>query len=104
ITIANEFYKKGYNVEIIASTFYHKTKKHRGFSGKDVTTDEYNVTLIHEPGYPKNICLQRIKSSKILSKNIMKYLSTRKVPDLIYCPTTPLDIASKVSDYCKKNN
>ena len=89
-------------VEIITSDFNHATKKH--FEKVDELTANIRVTALHEPGYPKNICLKRFASHRKLSKNISAYLNNRKKPDVCYCAVPSLDVAYAVAFYCKKNN
>lgn len=89
------------NVEIIASDFSHGNKKKRNL---DLFRFSYKVTLIHEPGYSRNVCLQRFKSHKIWGDNVERYLFKRDKPDVVYCAVPSLTAASKASEYCEKNN
>lgn len=88
-------------VEIITSDFHHATKTHFSSIGE---LKGIKVTTLHEKGYPKNICLKRFGSHKELAKNVYKYLSNRKKPDVIYCAVPSLDVGEKVAKYCEKNN
>ncbi len=91
-----------YNVEIITSNFQHAEKKHR--NEKFITENNYTVTFLDEPGYRKNVTLKRFYSHYILSRNLKKYLKTRKKPDLLYCSVPSFDVGLVASNYCKKNN
>lgn len=88
-------------VEIVASDFSHGKKLPRKI---DLTRFPYKVTLIHEPGYQKNISFQRFKSHRVWGKNVYKYLLDRKVPDVIYCAVPSLTAAFNAARYCEKNN
>ena len=88
-------------VEIVTSDFNHATKKNFQSVGK---LQNVAVTAVHEPGYPKNVCLKRFSSHKKLANNIKKYLTNRKKPDICYCAVPSLSVADVVSKYCKKNN
>ncbi len=88
-------------VEIVTSDFNHATKKNFLSVGK---LQNIVVTAVHEPGYPKNVCLRRFSSHKKLAKNIKQYLENRKKPDICYCAVPSLSVADVVSKYCKKNN
>lgn len=89
----------GHQVEIISSDYHHERKKHFGsFFGQD----DINVTLCHEDGYPKNVCLKRFVSHRELSRDIKKYLQMRKLPDLVYAAIPSLDVAYGAAAYCKK--
>lgn len=85
------------SVEIVTSDFYHITKKHR----TKLPCKEYKITLLHEPGYCKNVCLKRFGSHFIWGKNVKKYLRHRKVPDMIYCAVPSLTGSYFVSKYAK---
>lgn len=98
--LANLLYENN-NVEIIASDFSHGNKKKRDVDTKKFS---YKVTLVHEPGYPKNICLKRFRSHQIWGNNVEKYLLSRKKPDVVYCAVPSLTAASKAADYCSKND
>ena len=89
-----------HNIEIVTSDFYHTNKKKR-----KVTLDKwpFKVTFLNEPGYKKNVCFKRFYSHYIWGKNIKKYLSQRKKPDIIYCAVPSLTGALEASKYCKKN-
>lgn len=89
------------HVEVITSNFNHTTKKKFSSVGKLLNI---KVTAIAEPGYPKNVCLKRFTSHKILAKNIEKYLKNREKPDICYCAVPSLDVANVVSMYCTKNH
>lgn len=88
-------------VEIVTSDFNHATKKNFQSVGK---LQNVAVTAVHEPGYPKNVCLKRFSSHKKLASNIKNYLTNRKKPDICYCAVPSLSVADVVSKYCKKNN
>lgn len=88
-------------VEIVTSDFMHGEK--RKFDVIE-QPDEFKITTINEPGYPRNICLSRFYSHYILAKNIKNYLQNRKRPDCIYCASPSLDVAKVVAEYCKKEN
>lgn len=91
-----------YKVEIVTSAFMHGPKKHR-----DTQFDEennYKITILDEPGYHKNFTLKRFYSHYILSRNLKRYLRTRKKPDLIFCAVPSFDVGLVASNYCQKNN
>ena len=92
---------QSHNVEIITSKFDHITKKQR-------TTQEYDlrtkITLLDEPTYKKNVCLQRFVSHKSFGKQVKKYLASRQKPDVIYCAVPSLDCAYYAAQYAQKHN
>ena len=89
-----------HDVELITSDFFHSAKKHRG----EVADPQFDITLLHEPGYPRNVCLKRFYSHWILGRNIKKYLESRKKPDIVYCAVPSLDAAQAAADYARKND
>lgn len=89
-------------LELITSSFYHRTKQQRELQ-KCIQQEAFKVTLIHEPGYEKNISIGRLISAKRFAKNVLAYLKTRNKPDLIYQVVPSLDVADAVSRYAKAN-
>ena len=102
-TYLADLLKKNNQTELISSDFSHKNKRQRNIN-IHVQKFPYKVTLIHEPGYLKNISIRRFLSHKIWGDNVYKYLLGRKKPDVIYCAVPSLTAASKAALYCKKNN
>lgn len=91
---------QGHAVEIVTSSFYHTTKAQRG---PLPDTGAVKVTLLPEPGYPKNVCLRRFASHHAWGKNVEKYLRERRKPDVIYCAVPSLTGPLAAADYCRKN-
>lgn len=89
-----------HDVEIVTSSFFHATKKKRE---KAISIETISVSLIHEPGYSKNISAKRYISHHIWGNNVMDYLKKRKKPDAIYCAIPSLSAASKCAKFCEKN-
>lgn len=92
---------KEHNVELVTSRFSHAAKTHR--KEADYRKDQYQVTLIDEPGYRKNISLRRFYSHYAWGKNVLKYLKNRKKPDVIYCAVPSFSGPAKIGKFCKKN-
>lgn len=90
---------KDNDVELVASDFCHGDKARRA----NIYNFPFKVTLLNEPGYKKNICLKRFWSHYVWGKNVIKYLKSRKKPDVVYCAVPSLTAPAKVSEYCKKN-
>lgn len=98
--LANMLAKKGNEVEVVTSDFYHITKKTRVFYPQKLN---YKVTFIHEPGYPTNICLKRFYSHYCWGKNAINYLKKRKKPDVVYCAVPSLSGPYAVAKFCEEN-
>lgn len=86
-------------VEFLTSSFSHSKKTQR-----EVVKEDYNVTLLYEPGYKRNISIIRFYSHAMLGRNLTSYLKKRKKPDCIYCAMPSLSVANAVSKYARKNN
>lgn len=86
----------GYEVHFITSRFQHWDKEMRpeGFDPKT----PYEVHLIDEPGYPKNMCPQRIWSHHVMAKNVAAFFEQDHAFDLIYCQIPPNDVAVSVAE------
>lgn len=99
--IAQLLSEKGFEVDLITSSFQHWEKKQRNL--KEINLNEYNfnIKFFNEPGYLKNIDLRRIWSHHIACKNILKLLE-KKEYDLLYTEIPPNDIAATISKYGKK--
>ena len=90
-----------HNVEIITSDFLHGKKEHRADLSEEYP---FEITFIHEAGYPRNVCLRRFWSHFVWGRNIKKYLSRRKKPDVIYCAVPSLTAPLFAAKYCEKND
>ncbi len=90
-----------HNVEIVTSKFDHIRKKQRTIQEYDLKT---KITLLDEPSYKKNVCLQRFVSHKSFGKQVKKYLASRQKPDVIYCAVPSLDCAYYAAQYAKKHD
>lgn len=95
---------KGFEVEIVSTSFSHKKKAQREISQDALQSCKYKYTVVSEPGYPRNVCLTRFYSHYVFGKNLKKYLSGIEKPDLVYVAVPSNDAGVVVADYCKKNN
>lgn len=93
-----------FDLEVITSMFYQRTKKMRKNLAELTRGLPYKVTFIEEPGYKKNISFSRLRTSQIFAKNVMLYIKKHVKPDLIYQVIPTLDVAYNVACYAKKNN
>ncbi len=98
--LCKELSKKN-KVEIITSSFSHASKKQ-----KNPLTHNwpFTITFLRENGYRKNISFQRFKSHYGWGKEVAKYLSERKKPDVIYCAIPSLTAPRQAAKYCERNN
>lgn len=89
-----------HTVELVTSDFNHGAKDYRR---TPLPEYPFKVTLLHESGYPKNVCLKRFASHHVWGKNVEAYLKTRKKPDVIYCAIPSLTGPLAVAEYCGKH-
>ncbi len=94
--------RAGYEVDFITSRFQHWDKRFRDTTTFDAGTDSFAVRFIEEPGYPKNICPQRIWSHHIAAKSARAYFDEHHDYDLIYCQIPPNDVAREIGRAAKR--
>lgn len=99
-TIAEIVAENGDSAEVITSKFYHTQKKHRAYDSFDVP---YKVTLLDERAYKKNVSPARLLAHGEFASNVIKYLSSRNKPDVIYLFVPPAGLAKKVVKFANKN-
>lgn len=93
-----------FKIEVVTSSFRHQTKKQRNLKYIHTMQEKYNVTLLHEPSYKKNISLKRIYSHHCFSKEVIKYLNSRKKPDIIICSVPSLSVGDAVTKFANRHN
>lgn len=95
-----ELLAKDHAVELITSDYDHGAKAYRE---EPLPERPFQVTLLHESGYPKNVCLKRFASHRVWGKNVEAYLKTREKPDVIYCAVPSLSGPLAAAEYCRNN-
>lgn len=91
---------KDNKVEIITSDFSHGKKRHKD---KLQHNWPFTITFLHEPGYKKNISIQRFKSHRVWGKQVKRYLENRDRPDVVFCAVPSLTASFEAAKYCEKN-
>lgn len=102
--IAERINKENAYVEVVTTSFSHRTKTRRNVTDEQRNSLSYKLTMLYEPGYFKNVSVKRLYSHYIMGKNLKKYLNNRKKPDVIYCSVPSLSVAKVAANYAKKNN
>jgi len=103
-SMAEVLSKSGFDVEVVSSSFRHQTKTQRNLNEIKKIESRYKTTLLKEPGYKKNISLIRILSHHMFAQEIVKYLRSRKKPDLILVSVPSLSVGSAVTKFATRNN
>lgn len=89
-------------VEVVTTDFSHDTKLHRHVSTDMKLSVRYKYTMLHEPGYVKNVSIARLISHDALARQLEKYLRERSVPNVIYCAVPSLEVARVAAEYAKR--
>ncbi len=90
-----------HEVELVTSDFDHRAKQTR--TERSFALDA-KVTLLHEPGYPKNVSLRRLFSHWCFARRVREYLKNREKPDAIYCAVPSLSCAYHAARYAGENH
>lgn len=93
---------RGHSVELITTDFSHGAKKRRPIPRQDLYKSK--ITLIHEPGYKKNVSIKRLFSHWVWGWNVYKYLKTIAKPDVVYCAVPSITVARLTAKYCQHSN
>ena len=104
LTIANMLVEKGKEVEIVTTDFAHIPKKHRQIDQTALTKLPYRYTMLHEPGYGKNISIKRIYSHYIFGMRLREYLENRKGIEAVYIAVPSLDVGREAARFCEHHN
>lgn len=80
--LAEKLSQRGHDVTLITSRFRHGDKINRAEIAESLP---YQLVLIDEPGYNKNMGIKRIVSHTIFEVNLYRYLATNKLKyDVLY--------------------
>lgn len=99
--LANLLSNSEHSVEVITSAFKHITKSKAQALRQP---ERFTITALDEPGYPRNVCLQRLYSHHVLGRRLSAYLAARRVPDVIYCAVPSLSVASAAASYAERHH
>ncbi len=94
---------KDFDLEVITSNFCHMKKTHRKTKELNLNELPYQMTLLPEHGYKRNISFKRIYSYIQFGNHVLRYLKKRKKPDAIIVSVPTLTVADKVIKYANKN-
>lgn len=102
VFLAETLVAAGYEVDFLTSGFQHWEKRQRDLSRFDASGHSFNVRFIDEPGYPKNMCPQRIWAHHVMAKNVRAYFDEHHDYNLVYCQIPPNDVALAVGRSAKR--
>ncbi|MFD6211556.1 glycosyltransferase family 4 protein [Peribacillus sp. NPDC060253] len=102
--LANKLANEGYAVELVTTEFSHELKRKRKKEEKQLKEFQFYLNMLPEPGYKKNISVNRFYSHYVMGQSLKKYLKNRKKPDIIYCGVPSLDVAKVAAEYARIHN
>ncbi len=91
-----------YKVDLFTTDFIHMKEDYYSYELENKYP--YNVYLIHEIGYRKNISIKRVISHITFAFNLKKKIKKMGKPDLIYCAYPMMTSAFFMGKYAEKNN
>lgn len=91
-----------YKVDLFTTNFIHMKDSYYNYELENKYP--YNVHLIHEIGYKKNISIKRAISHITFAFNLKKKIKKMGKPDLIYCAYPMMTSAFFMGKYAEKNN
>jgi len=90
----------GHQVVWWTSTFNHSRKVFRCFDHRaEQITPNYEIQMMHGPGYRRNVSLARIRSHVARAEAFRSLASLRESPDVIMSAVPTLEISEAVIDY-----
>ena len=94
----------GFEVDLITSSFQHWDKQQRDKSKACYQGLPYKIVFIDEPGYTRNLDLQRIRSHHMAAKNLREHFErTPGRYSLIYSEIPPNDVARVCAEYATEH-
>lgn len=97
-----ELFARDYQCTLVTSRFQHKAKAHREGPFYFSAQAGYQIRLIDEPGYKKNVGLPRLLSHRIFCNNLQRYLRHCGVPDLVYSAYPLIGSNLILGPWCRK--
>ena len=91
-------------LEVITSHFYQRNYTYRENLDELRAQVPFKVTFVEESSYCKSVSLKRLRACQVFGKNVLKYIKSQPLPDLIYQAIPTLDVAYKVEKFAKKNH
>ncbi|MEA5020591.1 MAG: glycosyltransferase family 4 protein [Gordonibacter sp.] len=92
--LAELLVREGFEVDLITSSFQHWEKAQRDLTKPCYQELPYRIVFIEEPGYARNLDLERIRSHHVAAKNLRAHFErTAGTYDLIYAEIPPNDVA-----------
>lgn len=104
MNLSDSLIKKGHDVTLWTSAFYHTTKEHRSEEFKKIKiNDRLEIRLIPSMGYQENISFRRILDHFQLALNLQLLLNKEdEVPDVAVVGYPPIETAYVMVKWLKR--
>jgi glycosyltransferase involved in cell wall biosynthesis len=103
-SLATMLAQAGFAVDLITTRFQHWDKAHRDLEALDCADWPFNLVLLDEPGYTKNLSLKRVFSHAHVARELSRYLEQAEPYQLIYAQIPPNDIALAAARFAERHN
>ncbi len=98
--LGRELVSRGHSVVWWSATFDHFRKVNLRDSACDVEVSPgFRLSLLHAPGYRRNISLQRIRHHRGLAKAFAERIETESPPDAILCSMPTIEFCRVATAY-----
>jgi glycosyltransferase involved in cell wall biosynthesis len=107
MNLTNALVKRGHEVTLWTSSFYHQEKRHRFYSGQRIkVSSQLTIQLIPSKGYTRNIGLERLIDHAQLSINLKRVLNSGvdELPDVAFVGYPPIEVAHTMIRWLEKRN
>lgn len=106
--IAEMLADAGFSVDLYTSSFQHWEKAQRDTERACYQGLPYNIAFIEEPGYERNLDLQRIRSHHVAARNLQTlfddaFKENPQAYSLIYSEIPPNDVARVCAETAQKH-
>jgi len=103
MNLADALVKRGHQVVLWSSAFYHQEKTHRSLEATVIEVSELlEIRLIPSCGYEANVGLKRLRDHFQLARNLKKLLVGQNPPDVAFIGYPPIETAAVLSRWLKK--
>lgn len=98
--LARRLTQLGCRVEVLTSSFSHGSKLQRDAPAPDLP---YKLTHVREPGYRRNVSIQRVLSHERFARQLRSYLQHRPRPDVVYCGVPSLSVGEVAAEFAQRH-
>jgi hypothetical protein len=105
--MARAFARAGHEVVYWSADFSHAYKRAREVSALEGQHEGFALCLVHEPPYPKNVCLKRLWSHWRFARNWLARVRAEVArkghgPDVLIVSSPPLALGAAARAFCRR--